>query len=224
MSNNVNAEKCETTSVIAGMTIGERIQFFAKFTRFIDTNLIDEIDFVPIENSKPCLLASGVKKLLDFLSLLVRVEDIVCTEISDMLSYEVEIALVDTYSGVLRGKGKAICSSEEEKYKYSSRDTIYSKAKHRAVTIAILQVACLYEKFGYKDDIPKPVTAYRQSKAERPATVKQLDYLCDLIKHTNTNIWAVNEYVQRHYGIKDFHNISISAASLLIQKFLKIHN
>jgi len=219
---NTNTE--ENVSVIAGMTIGEGIQFFAKLTRFIDTNLISEIDYADIANSKPCLLASGVKKLLNYLNLFVRVEDIVCTEISNLLNFEVEIALVDTYSGVLRGRGKAICSSEEEKYKYSNRDTIYSKAKSRAVTIAILQVACLYEKFVYQDDIPKPVTAYRQSKTERPATVKQLDFLHDLFKRTKTDVWAVNEYVQRHYDIKDFHNISVSAASSLIQKFLKVHN
>ncbi len=224
MSNNINAEKGETISVIAGMTIGEGIQFFAKLVHFIDTNLISEIDYADIANSKPCLLASGVKKLLDYLNLFVRVEDIVCTEISDLLSFEVEVTLVDNYSGVLRGRGKAICSSEEEKYKYSSRDTIYSKAKSRAVTIAILQVACLYERFVYQDDMPKPVTAYRQSKTERPATVKQLDYLHDLIKRTNTDDGAVNEYVKRHYGIENYHDISISAASSLIEKFIKVYN
>ncbi len=213
----------ETVSVIAGMTIGEGLEFFADLTHFINTNLISEIDFAVIANSKPCLLASGAKKIMKYLNLFARVEDIVCTEISDILSYEVEVYLVDDYSGALRAKGRARCSSEEEEYKYGSRDMIYSKAKSRAITTAILKVACLYEKFVYKDDIPEYITNrdYRQSKTERPATVKQLNYLHDLIKRTNTDVQAVNGYVRRHYGAEDYHNISISAASLLIQKFLK---
>ncbi len=218
---NINTEK--TVSVIAGMTIGEGLAFFADLTHFIDTNLIDGIDFVTMENSKPGLLPSGAKKLLDYLNLFARLEDIVCTEISDILSYEVEVYLVDDYSGALRAKGKARCSSEEEEYKYGSRDMIYSKAKSRAITTGILQVACLYEKFVYQDDVPEDITnsAYRQSKTERPATVKQLNYLHDLIKRSNTDIRAVNQYVQRHYGVKDYRDVSISDASLLIQKFIK---
>ncbi len=216
---NINTEK--TVSVIEGMTIGEGIEFFTDLIHFIDTKLLEGIDFVAMTKSKPCLLASGVKKLMKRLDLLVRVENIVCTETSATLRYEVEISLVDSFSGVLRAKAKAICSSDEERYKSSNCDTIYTKAKRRAVTTAILKVACLNEKFAYQDDIPEDTTNYRQSKTERPATIKQLSFLNDLIKRANTDVWAVNQYVQRHYGVKDYHDVSISVASLLIQKFLK---
>lgn len=241
--------KPETKPVMAsgarGLTVEEAKTFNDEMSRFIETVLVAGTDYGVIPHcSKPTLLKSGAEKILNYLGLIARTE--IVNRVEDynvgFFSYECKVYLID-YNGVVKGEGIGITNTREGRYAKSSgyavQNTVLKMAKKRALVDAALNVGNLSARFtqdvedmkdlnpepdspknpgGRNPEELKPKTAKPAAK-EKPATQKQMTLLEKLMKESNSSEAAMNRYVQKHYGIDDYHKINSIMASELIEKF-----
>lgn len=233
-----NEFKPETKPVTAsgarGLTVEEAKLFDDEMNRFIDTVLITGVDYGIIPNcKKPTLLKSGAEKILNYLGLIARTE--VTNRVEDynvgFFSYEAKVYLID-YNGVVKGEGIGITNTRESKYAktngYAVQNTVLKMAKKRALVDAALNVGNLSARFTQDvEDINleldntggKNPDELKKPKAEKPATKKQITFLEKLMQESNSSVDAINRYVQKTYGIDDYHKATSLMVSELIQKF-----
>lgn len=224
-----------TTTGAKGLTVEEAKEFDDEMNRFIDTVLIAGVDYGVIPNcKKPTLLKSGAEKIINYLSLIVRV--FISNRVEDynvgFFSYEAKVYLID-YNGVVKGEGIGITNSREGKYAktngYAVQNTILKMAKKRALVDAALNVGNLSSRFTQDledgsiepDNIggKNPEELKPKASASKPATKKQISFLEKLMQEANSSPEAMNRYVQKNYNIDDYHNASALIVSELIEKF-----
>lgn len=238
--------KPETKPVAAsgarGLTVEEAKTFNDEMNRFIESVLVTGTDFGIIPHcNKPTLLKSGAEKILNYLGLIARTE--IVNRVEDynvgFFSYECKVFLID-YNGVVKGEGIGITNTREGRYAKSSgyavQNTVLKMAKKRALVDAALNVGNLSARFtqdmeDLKDLNPEPDSKVgknpedlnpktaKSAVKEKPATKKQLTLLEKLMKESNSSEAAMNRYVQKNYGIDDYHKINSLMASELIEKF-----
>lgn len=231
--------KPETKPVTAtgakGLTVEEAKEFDDEMNRFIDTVLIAGVDYGVIPNcKKPTLLKSGAEKILNYLGLIARTE--ITNRVEDynvgFFSYEAKVYLID-YNGVVKGEGIGITNSREGKYAksngYAVQNTILKMAKKRALVDAALNVGNLSSRFtqdledgGIEPDNiggKNPEELKPQTKAPRPATKKQLEYLQKLMQQHGNTPETMNKYVKQAYCVDDYTQITGVQASELIEKY-----
>lgn len=222
-------------SSIRRLTVDEAKESDDEMTRFIDEVLVSGVDYgiVP-HTSKPTLLKPGAEKILNFLGLIARTE--VANRIEDIgagyFAYECKVYVIDR-DGVVRGEGVGITNSKEGKYAKSTgfavQNTILKMAKKRALVDATLNVGAISGRFtqdvedmNIEPDTPigKNTEELRtQTKAPRPATKKQIEYLEKLMAQHNTSAAGMNKYVKQYYGVDDYRQITGIQASELIAKY-----
>lgn len=224
-----------TTSGARGLTVEEAKQFDDEMNRFIDTVLIAGVDYGIIPNcKKPTLLKSGAEKILNYLGLIARTE--VTNRVEDynvgFFSYEAKVYLID-YNGVVKGEGIGITNTKEGKYAktngYAVQNTVLKMAKKRALVDAALNVGNLSARFTQDvedmniepDNVggKNPEELKPKASALKPATKKQLSFLEKLMQEANSSPEAMNRYVQKNYGIEDYHKANSLIVSELIEKF-----
>ena len=222
-------------SVARGLTVEEAKAFDDEMNRFIDTVLIEGIDYGIIPNcKKPTLLKSGAEKILNYLGLIARTE--ICNRVEDynigFFSYETKVYLID-YNGVVKGEGIGLTNSREGKYAksngYAVQNTILKMAKKRALVDAALNVGNLSSRFTQDledgniepDNIggKNPEELKPKASASKPATKKQIAFLEKLMQEANSSPEAMNRYVQKNYNIEDYHSANALIVSELIEKF-----
>lgn len=235
-----------TASGARGLTVEEAKTFNDEMSRFIETVLVAGTDYGVIPHcNKPTLLKSGAEKILNYLGLIARTE--IVNRVEDynvgFFSYECRVYLID-YNGVVKGEGIGITNTREGRYAKSSgyavQNTVLKMAKKRALVDAALNVGNLSARFtqdmedlkdlntepdnsgtgssGKNPEELKPKTTKAAAK-EKPATKKQITLLEKLMKESNSSEAAMNRYVQKNYGIDDYHKINSLMASELIEKF-----
>ena len=69
-----------------------------------------------------------------------------------------------------------------------------------------------------KDPASQPQPT-QQPRTDRAASQKQIAYLEKLMQDCGTSVASLNRYVQKNYGVDDYHKITSLMASELIQKF-----
>lgn len=231
-----------TASGARGLTVEEAKTFNDEMSRFIETVLVAGTDYGVIPHcSKPTLLKSGAEKILNYLGLIARTE--IVNRVEDynvgFFSYECKVFLID-YNGVVKGEGIGITNTREGRYAknsgYAVQNTVLKMAKKRALVDAALNVGNLSARFtqdmeDLKDLNPEPDSKVgknpedlnpktaKSAVKEKPATKKQLTLLEKLMKESNSSEAAMNRYVQKNYGIDDYHKINSLMASELIEKF-----
>lgn len=224
-----------TASGARGLTVEEAKTFDDEMNRFIDTVLVTGADYGVIPHcSKPSLLKSGAEKILNYLGLIARVE--ITNRVEDynvgFFSYECKVFLID-YNGVVKGEGVGITNSREGKYAksngYSVQNVILKMAKKRALVDAALNVGNLSARFTQDvEDMniepeqtggKNPEDLKQKASTTKPATQKQIQYLEKLMQEAGSSPEAVNRYVQKKYGVEDYHKASSLVVSELIQKF-----
>lgn len=224
-----------TTSGARGLTVEEAKQFDDEMNRFIDMVLIAGVDYGIIPNcKKPSLLKSGAEKILNYLGLIARTE--VTNRVEDynvgFFSYEAKVYLID-YNGVVKGEGIGITNTREGKYAktngYAVQNTVLKMAKKRALVDAALNVGNLSARFTQDvedmniepDNVggKNPEELKPKASASKPATKKQITFLEKLMQEANSSSEAMNRYVQKNYGIDDYHKANALIVSELIEKF-----
>lgn len=231
-----------TASGARGLTVEEAKTFNDEMNRFIENVLVAGTDYGVIPHcNKPTLLKSGAEKILIYLGLIARTE--IVNRVEDynvgFFSYECKVFLID-YNGVVKGEGIGITNTREGRYAKSSgyavQNTVLKMAKKRALVDAALNVGNLSARFtqdmeDLKDLNPEPDNKVgknpedlnpktaKSAVKEKPATKKQLTLLEKLMKESNSSEAAMNRYVQKNYGIDDYHKINSLMASELIEKF-----
>ena len=224
-----------TASGARGLTVEEAKQFDDEMNRFIDTVLIAGVDYGIIPNcKKPSLLKSGAEKILNYLGLIARTE--ITNRVEDynvgFFSYEAKVFLID-YNGVIKGEGVGITNTREGKYAksngYSVQNVVLKMAKKRALVDAALNVGTLSARFTQDvedmnieaDSVggKNPEELKPKASASKPATKKQIAFLEKLMQEANSSPEAMNRYVQKNYGIEDYHKANSLIVSELIEKF-----
>lgn len=224
-----------TASGARGLTVEEAKQFDDEMNRFIDTVLIAGVDYGIIPNcKKPSLLKSGAEKILNYLGLIARTE--ITNRVEDynvgFFSYEAKVFLID-YNGVIKGEGVGITNTREGKYAksngYSVQNVVLKMAKKRALVDAALNVGNLSARFTQDvedmnieaDSVggKNPEELKPKASASKPATKKQIAFLEKLMQEANSSPEAMNRYVQKNYGIEDYHKANSLIVSELIEKF-----
>lgn len=223
-----------TSSVARGLTVEEAKLFDDEMNRFIDMVLIAGVDFGIIPScKKPTLLKSGAEKILNYLGLIARTE--VTNRVEDynvgFFSYEIKVYLID-YNGVVKGEGVGITNTREGKYAktngYAVQNTVLKMAKKRALVDATLNVGNLSARFTQDiedmniepDNVGgKNLDELKKQQVEKPATKKQIAFLEKLMHEANSSSDAMNRYVQKKYGIEDYHKATSLIISELIHKF-----
>lgn len=225
-----------TATAAKGLTVEEAAAFDSEMSRYIDTVLISGVDYGIIPRcSKPSLLKPGAEKIMNYLGLIARVE--IGNRVEDYANdgffcYTCKVSLID-YNGVIKGEGLGICNSKEPKYVKSSgfsvMNTVLKMAKKRALVDAVLNVACLSARFtqdiedmNMEPEQPSskgPASQPQQPRTDKPASQKQIAYLEKLMVDCGTSVVSLNRYVQKNYGVEDYHQITSLMASELIQKF-----
>ncbi len=236
--------KPETRAIAAsgarGLTVEEAKQFDDDMNRFIDAVLISGIDYGVIPHcNKPTLLKSGAEKILNYLGLIARTE--VVNRVEDyntaFFSYECKVFLLD-YNGVVKGEGVGITNTREGKYAkqngFSVQNVVLKMSKKRALVDAVLNVGNLSARFTQdiedmsivpEDNVGRnpeelSLAAEQQSStAVRKATAKQIDFLERLMKQQGTSPIALNKYVNEHYNVCNYKNLTGVMISELIDKF-----
>ncbi len=224
-------------SVARGLTVEEAKAFDDEMNRFIDTVLIEGIDYGIIPNcKKPTLLKSGAEKILNYLGLIARTE--ICNRVEDynigFFSYETKVYLID-YNGVVKGEGIGLTNSREGKYAksngYAVQNTILKMAKKRALVDAALNVGNLSSRFTQDledgniepDNVggknPEELKKDSKPKSDKPVTQKQLKYLETLMSQHNTSPEAMSKYTLNTWGVEDYKKITGVQCSQLIDKF-----
>ena len=226
-----------TASGARGLTVEEAKSFDDEMNRFIDTVLISGVDYGIIPHcNKPSLLKSGAEKILNYMGLIARTE--IVNRVEDynigFFSYEAKVYLID-YNGVVKGEGVGITNTREGKYAksngYSVQNVVLKMAKKRALVDAVLNVGNLSARFtqdiedmsiesdntGGKN--PDELKQKEKSKADRPATKKQLQYLEQLMQQHGNTAETMNKYVKQAYGVENYTKISGVQASELIEKY-----
>lgn len=208
-------------------TVEDAKLFDDEMNRFIDTVLINGIDFGTIPNcKKPTLLKSGAEKILNYLGLIARTD--ITNRVEDynvgFFSYEVKVYLID-FDGVVKGEGVGICNTKESKYAksngYAVQNTVIKMAKKRALVDATLNVGNLSARFtqDMEDTNTTPNTTTTESNIDKPITQNQLRYLETLMNQHNSSAKSLNKYVLTNWGIDDYKKITGVQASILIDKF-----
>ena len=227
-----------TSSGARGLTVEEAKQFDDNMNRFIDTVLIAGVDFGVIPHcNKPTLLKSGAEKIMNYLGLIARTE--IVNRVEDynvgFFSYETKVFLID-YNGVVKGEGVAIANTREGKYSkqngFSVQNVVLKMSKKRAMVDAVLNCGNLSARFAQdledlsleseENTVGKSVEELKNAdkpKTARAATQKQIQFLEKLMQQHSTAPEAMNAYVQRQFGVEDYHKISGVMASQLIEKF-----
>lgn len=228
-----------TATAARGLTVEEAATFDSEMSRYIDTVLVSGVDYGIIPRcTKPSLLKPGAEKIMNYLGLIARVE--IGNRVEDYANdgffcYTCKVSLID-YNGVIKGEGLGICNSKEPKYVknsgFSVMNTVLKMAKKRALVDAVLNVACLSARFTQdvedmnmepeqpngKDPASQPQPT-QQPRTDRAASQKQIAYLEKLMQDCGTSVASLNRYVQKNYGVDDYHKITSLMASELIQKF-----
>lgn len=238
--------KAVAVSGIRGLTVEEAKLFDDEITKYIDAVLVSGVDYGVIPHcNKPTLLKPGAEKIMNYLGLIARFEIVNRVEEYEtaFFSYECKLFLLD-YNGVVKGEGIGLANTREGKYAkqngYSIQNVVLKMAKKRALVDAVLNVGSLSARFtqdledinvedntaiGKKeDDIKSNMnTSYnRATISDRPVTQKQLKYLESLMEQHRTSREAMNSYVSQKYGIEDYHQITGTIASQLIEKYKNI--
>ena len=229
-----------TTTAARGLTVEEAASFDSEMSRYIDTVLVSGVDYGIIPRcTKPSLLKPGAEKIMNYLGLIARVE--IGNRVEDYANdgffcYTCKVSLID-YNGVIKGEGLGICNSKEPKYVknsgFSVMNTVLKMAKKRALVDAVLNVACLSARFTQdvedmnmepeqsngKGPVNQPQQPTQPPRTDKTASQKQIAYLEKLMQDCGTTPAALNRYVQKNYGVDDYHKITSLIASELIQKF-----
>lgn len=223
-----------TTTGAKQMTVEEAKQFNMEMDRFIDECLVNGVDFGLIPHcQKPTLLKSGAEKIAIFLGIIFRTE--VVSRLEDfstgVFAYECKVYGIDV-DGVVRGEGVATANSKESKYAkssgYSIQNVILKMCKKRALVDCVLNIGGLSSRFTQDiEDMDLPQEQVGKSaeelkpktKAPRPATKKQLEYLQKLMQQHGNTTETMNKYVKQTYGVDDFTKITGIQASEIIEKY-----
>ena len=228
-------------SSIKRLTVDEAKESDDEMNRFIDEVLVSGVDYgiVP-HTSKPTLLKPGAERILNFLGLVART--VIVNRVEDIqagyFAYEAKVYVIDA-DGLVRGEGVGITNSKEGKYAKSTgfavQNTVLKMAKKRALLDATLNVGAISGRFtqdvedmNIEPDTPmrkmgkNPETLKQNTKAPRPASMKQIQYLARLMEQHNTSAASMNKYTLQHYGVEDYRQISGIQASELIEKYKSI--
>ena len=217
---------------IRPLSIEEAKEFESKINDCIDQLFQEGVHYGMVTGvKKKFLFKAGAEVIANLLGLVVRTEIIDKVEdyANGYFSYTCKTWLIDG-SGVVRAEGLGCCNSRENKYAksnpYNVVNILIKLSKKRSFTDAILGVASLSNKFSQDEDLVEPVTEGRnpdelkqQTKQERQATKKQIQYLEKLMQEHNTSPEAINKYCMSMWKVADYKAITGTMASALIEKF-----
>lgn len=225
-------------------SIAEEKQREETMNAFINNVLISGTDYGVIPKcSKPSLLKPGAEKILSFLGFSAhtevehRQEDIE----KGFFAYEAHVRLEDSFGRVV-AEGLGCCNTREARYiksgGFAVQNTALKMAKKRALIDAVLNAAAVSGVFTQDiEDTPLSDTsaddniAFGKKVAVRsqrvnadnttahPASSKQLSYLESLMAQRGITAEALDQFTSEAWSIADYHDISSSQASELIEKF-----
>lgn len=215
------------------LSVEETKMFEAKINECIEQIFVEGVHYGYVPGvKKKFIFKAGCEVILSMMGLVARTEIIDKVEdyINGIFSYTCKTWLISSYTGSVCAEGYGICNSKENKFlkmnPFNIVNILVQLSRKRSINCATLSVASLSNKFTLDEDLVEPVDEwkpsgnnYDESNGHRKASSKQIQYLERLMQKHNTAISAMNKYVNEHYNVDDYRNISSTEASELIKKF-----
>lgn len=207
------------------ISIESALQSQKLLEQFVNELLIADVDYGFIQGySKPSLLKSGAEKICNFFRLVPDVE--VLNRIDDFqvpfFSREIKISLQDSANNKIYAVGIGSCNSMEQRYRrediYSVQNTILKIAKKRALIDGVLNLSALSSRFT--QDIEEFEALEGRGMSKKPITIKQYQYLCDLIKNNRVTREEYFEMLHKEFqteSLKQLDSIQVSRLISLLK-------